>query len=158
MYGATYADVHAKQLALIILLGLGLVTAVAMVIAAFMNRMRIVFGVLGLWIILILVLGTGWPSVVQQFSVDPNEFSKEQEYISRNMDFTREGYGLRDIEETFYEAEGEVTASLVSNNRKTIENIRLWDYRPLTSVYKQIQLIRPYYDFKDADVDRYAIG
>ena len=74
------------------------------------------------------------------------------------MDFTREGYGLRDIEETFYEAEGEVTASLVSDNRKTIENIRLWDYRPLTSVYKQIQLIRPYYDFKDADVDRYTIG
>ncbi|PKB67236.1 MAG: hypothetical protein BZY82_03710 [SAR202 cluster bacterium Io17-Chloro-G3] len=158
VYGATYADVHAKQLGLMILFGLGLLTAVVMVIAAFMNRMRIVFGVLGLWIILILALGTGWPSVVQQFSVDPNEFSKEQEYISRNMDFTREGYGLRDIEETFYEAEGDITASLISNNRKTIENIRLWDYRPLTSVYKQIQLIRPYYDFKDADVDRYTIG
>ncbi|MEE3346392.1 MAG: UPF0182 family protein, partial [Chloroflexota bacterium] len=33
----------------------------------------------------------------------------------------------------------------------------LWDYKPLTNVYKQIQLIRPYYDFKDADVDRYYI-
>ena len=39
-----------------------------------------------------------------------------------------------------------------------MENIRLWDYKPLTNVYKQIQLIRPYYDFKDADVDRYEIN
>ncbi|SVA68917.1 uncharacterized protein METZ01_LOCUS121771, partial [marine metagenome] len=96
VYGATYADIHAKQLALIILFGLGLLTAVAMVIAAFMSRMRVVFGALGLWVILILVLGTGWPSLVQQFSVDPNEFSKEREYISRNMALTREGYGLGD--------------------------------------------------------------
>ena len=90
--------------------------------------------------------------------MDPNEFAKENEYISRNIDFTRTGYGLQGIEEIFYEAEGEVTAELVSDNIATIENIRLWDYSPLTSVYRQIQLIRPYYDFKDADVDRYMIG
>ena len=46
---------------------------------------------------------------------------------------------------------------MIEANLKTVENIRLWDYRPLTNVYKQIQLIRPYYDFKDADVDRYTI-
>ena len=61
------------------------------------------------------------------------------------------------IEETFYQAEGEITPELIQENIPTVENIRLWDYKPLTNVYKQIQLIRPYYDFKDADVDRYYI-
>ena len=61
------------------------------------------------------------------------------------------------IDETFYQAEGEITPELIQENIPTVENIRLWDYKPLTNVYKQIQLIRPYYDFKDADVDRYYI-
>ena len=59
--------------------------------------------------------------------------------------------------EEFYPAETAVSTEVIQSNPKTINNIRLWDYRPLTDVYKQIQLIRPYYDFHDADVDRYEI-
>ena len=51
-----------------------------------------------------------------------------------------------------------MTAQLIRDNPQTINNIRLWDPRPLSDVYRQIQLIRPYYDFKEADVDRYTIG
>ena len=158
VFGATYADIHAKQPALLILAILGVVTAAVMMFGSLTGRLRLVFGVLGLWIILIFALGSGWPSIVQQFTVDPNEFVKEKDFIQRNMDYTRLGYGIGDITETYYEAEGQITAELVSDNVATIENIRLWDYRPLTSVYRQIQLIRPYYDFKDADVDRYEIN
>ncbi|HAC19975.1 MAG TPA: UPF0182 family protein, partial [Dehalococcoidia bacterium] len=43
-------------------------------------------------------------------------------------------------------------------NITTINNIRLWDPRPLADVYRQIQAIRPYYDFIDADMDRYTLG
>ena len=128
-----------------------------MIVGVYMGRMRSVVGVVGGWVVLIFALGTGWPAMVQEFSVDPNEFAKEREYIVKNIDFTRRGYGIGEIRNTFHQTEGEVTAELLSSNIKTIENIRLWDYRPLTSVYKQIQLIRPYYDFKDADVDRYTI-
>ena len=72
---------------------------------------------------------------------------------------TRQGFALDRIEETFYPAVStEIGPELIRDNLKTINNIRLWDYRPLSSVYKQIQLIRPYYDFKDADVDRYYIN
>jgi hypothetical protein len=39
----------------------------------------------------------------------------------------------------------------------TINNIRLWDHRPLKDTYNQIQSIRLYYDFYDVDVDRYII-
>ena len=51
-----------------------------------------------------------------------------------------------------------INADLVRANLQTIENIRLWDKRPLSSVYSFDQLIRPYYAFQEADVDRYNIG
>jgi len=45
----------------------------------------------------------------------------------------------------------------ISRNSATINNIRLWDYRPIKDTYNQIQSIRLYYDFTDIDVDRYLI-
>jgi uncharacterized membrane protein (UPF0182 family) len=43
-------------------------------------------------------------------------------------------------------------------NAPTIDNIRLWDPRPLKETYSQIQEIRLYYDFNDVDVDRYTLN
>ena len=158
VYGATYSDVYAKKIALLVLSILGVIVAAAMIIGAFLKNIKISIAPLGLWVILIFALGSAWPSIVQQFSVNPQEFVKEQKYIEDNIEYTRIGFGLNSIDEAFYETEGSVTSDLINANLKSVENIRLWDYRPLTNVYKQIQLIRPYYDFKDADVDRYMIN
>ncbi len=157
IYGAAYADVFARQPAFLILFATGLLVAILMLIGSFMGKLKLSLAPVGIWVILIIALGTVWPSVVQQFSVDPDEFVKEKKYIERNIEFTKLGFGLEAINETFYQAEGEITSDLIQENIPTVENIRLWDYKPLTNVYKQIQLIRPYYDFKDADVDRYHI-
>ena len=158
VYGATYSDVYAKKIALLVLSILGVIVAAAMIIGAFLKNIKISIAPLGLWVILIFALGSAWPSIVQQFSVNPQEFVKEKIYIEDNIEYTRIGFGLNSIDEAFYETEGSVTSDLINANLKSVENIRLWDYRPLTNVYKQIQLIRPYYDFKDADVDRYMIN
>ena len=157
VFGAAYADVFARQPAFLILCITGVLVAIIMLGGSFMGKMRLSLAPVGIWVILIIALGTIWPSVVQQFSVDPDEFVKEKKYIERNIEFTKLGFGLEAIDETFYQAEGEITPELIQENIPTVENIRLWDYKPLTNVYKQIQLIRPYYDFKDADVDRYYI-
>src|SRR5580765_6552790 len=45
----------------------------------------------------------------------------------------------------------------IANNRETIDNIRLWDWRALQDTLRQIQEIRTYYDFPDIDIDRYVI-
>src|SRR5581483_550899 len=42
-------------------------------------------------------------------------------------------------------------------DQDTVNNIRLWDPRPLKETYRQIQAIRQYYQFDDVDVDRYTI-
>ena len=158
-FGASYTDLNARKPAMLIMTIVAAASAVLMMVNIYVRQLRIVVGAVALWIVLGLVLGSAWPSVIQRFTVTPSELDKETPYIARNIEMTRQGFALDRIEEAFYPAVStEVTADLIRDNLQTINNIRLWDYRPLSSVYKQIQLIRPYYDFKDADVDRYYIG
>ena len=158
VFGAAYADLNARKPALLIMTIVAVAAAILMLANIYFRGLRIVVGSVILWIVLGLVLTTAWPTLIQQFSVTPNEFAREQPYISRNIEFTRQAFALNRIEEDFYPAESEVSADLIQDNLKTVNNIRLWDYRPLSDVYRQIQLIRLYYDFKDADVDRYTIA
>src|SRR5207253_3222974 len=62
------------------------------------------------------------------------------------------------IEQRNFEADTSIEAFDIQNNRATLDNIRLWDWRALQDTLKQIQAIRTYYDFPDVDVDRYQIG
>jgi len=61
------------------------------------------------------------------------------------------------MEEQSFPAEKTPSQYDVAQNEATINNIRLWDHRPLKDTYNQIQSIRLYYDFHDVDVDRYII-
>ena len=158
-FGASYTDLNARKPAMLIMTIVAAAAAVLILANTYVRQLRIVVGAVALWIVLGLVLGSAWPSLIQRFTVTPSELDKETPYIARNIEMTRQGFALDRIEEAFYPAVStEVTADLIRDNLQTINNIRLWDYRPLSSVYKQIQLIRPYYDFKDADVDRYYIN
>ena len=51
-----------------------------------------------------------------------------------------------------------LTRQSLQDNRATIDNIRLWDWQPLLDTYAQLQEIRTYYKFHDADIDRYVLG
>ena len=158
-FGASYTDLNARKPAMLIMTIVASASAVLMLVNIYVRQLRIVVGAVALWIVLGLVLGSAWPSLIQRFTVTPSELDKETPYIARNIEMTRQGFALDRIEEAFYPAVStEIGADLIRDNLQTINNIRLWDYRPLSSVYKQIQLIRPYYDFKDADVDRYYIN
>lgn len=158
VFGATYADIHARKLALLVLTIVAIASSVLMLINAYQRGMRLLAGALVLWTVMAIALGAIWPALMQQFTVTPNEFAREAPYIKRNIEFTRRAFALDRIKDEFYPAETSVTRDLLQRNLQTINNIRLWDYRPLTNVYKQIQLIRPYYEFPDVDVDRYTIA
>jgi len=160
IFGASYIDIHARKPALLILT----IIASSCAIIAFINTvlkqdsLRLIFASIALWVVFLVILSIIWPRIMQQFTVTPNEFNKEAEYIGYNIDHTKIGFALDRIDDEYYPAESNVNSQIIQNNLETINNIRLWDYRPLTDVYKQIQLIRTYYDFKDADVDRYTLN
>ncbi|MEB3164552.1 MAG: UPF0182 family protein [Prochlorothrix sp.] len=112
---------------------------------------------LGVYVLMALVLGKGLPHGVQNLVVQPNELARETRYIKRSIAATREAFGLNNIEVQTFDPSGSFTAETLRNNSATLSNIRLWDSRPLLQTNRQLQQIRLYYSFPDADVDRYHI-
>jgi uncharacterized protein len=157
-FGASYTDVHIKVLAYkaIVLISIGF--AVVLFINAFKLRVKLIWISAGIWFGAVLLLSTGLPIMVQKFVVKPNELAKESPYIAYNIDSTREAYNLNKIKVVNFEVNDQLSAQDLEQHDVTIQNIRIWDERPLLQTYRQIQAIRLYYDFNNVDVDRYLIN
>jgi len=110
-----------------------------------------------IYVVLYLVAVQLLPAAFQKFRVQPNELALESPYLRHYIDFTRKAYQLDAIEEIAYPALPDLTAAVVARNEDTIQNIRLWDARPLLQTYAQTQAIRLYYQFYDVGVDRYHL-
>ncbi|MFC2034463.1 UPF0182 family protein, partial [Chloroflexota bacterium] len=157
VFGASYADMHAKlpaQWALIIVV---IVFMIIVMISAFKRNPRLILYGIGGWIVTAIIIGGFFPALIQRFQVEPNELAKETPYIEYNIQFTREAFALDRIQEQPFPAEESPKFEDIVQNEVTLNNIRLWDPRPLKDTYNQIQSIRLYYDFNDVDVDRYTI-
>jgi len=157
-FGASYTDVHIKVLAykVIVLVSIGF--AVVLFINAFKLRAKLIWISAGIWIGIVLVLGTGLPILVQKVIVKPNELAKETPYIAYNIDYTRKAYNLNKIKVVNFEVNDQLSTQDLKQHDVTIQNIRIWDERPLLQTYRQIQAIRLYYDFNNVDVDRYLVN
>jgi uncharacterized membrane protein (UPF0182 family) len=109
---------------------------------------------LGIFAIWFLALGVA-PLLTQWLRVQPNEITLEAPYISNNIEFTRRGFQLHNVEEREFSVSPVFNQETLSNNQYLLSEVRLWDWRALEAVYKQFQEIRLYYEFADVDVDRY---
>ena len=96
------------------------------------------------------------PGLVQWLMVKPNEITFEKPYIAHNIEFTRRGFRLDQIEERQFSPADTITKQTLDDNRHLLSEVRLWDWRALDAVYKQFQEIRLYYEFVDVDIDRYT--
>jgi uncharacterized protein len=115
-------------------------------------------------IILLLYLGlsiassTLLPLLVQVLVVQPNELARETPYIERTIAQTRQAFGLNKIETKTFDPQTNLTEADIQANDLTIRNIRLWDKQPLLATNRQLQQIRLYYHFLDANIDRYTLA
>ena len=155
--GASYADVHAQLPALQILMVIAVISAVILIVNIRFKGWRLPAIALGTWLVASILVGQVYPALIQQFRVAPNELEAEAPYIERNIVATREAFGLTDVETRPFEAAENLTAEAVIANRDTLENVRVWDPEVATRSYRQLQIIRQYYDFTDVDIDRYEI-
>ncbi len=103
------------------------------------------------------VVGILLPVAVQQLVVQPNELALERPYIEDAIAATRDAFRLDDIEVQSFEPEANLTFEDLEENSLTVQNIRLWDTRPLLQTNRQLQQFRLYYRFPDADIDRYTL-
>ncbi|MFC1649067.1 UPF0182 family protein, partial [Nanoarchaeota archaeon] len=123
-----------------------------------LKKKHIVASIVALYLLIAFfgpILITG---LVQNFRVSPNELNLEKTYIENNIKFTKIAYGLTDVAEKDFSAEGLITKDMLERAEETIDNVRLLDWRPLTQTYKQTQEIRLYYDLSGIDLDRYLIN
>ena len=158
VFGAGYTDVNAQLPAYTILVFVTIIAAVLLLVNVFLQQAwRAIVVVLVGWIAISALAGNIYPNLVQRFQVNPNEFTREREYIAHNIDFTRVAYGLDRIVDQNFDAESELTGDELLDQPDTIRNIRLWDYRPLLQTYNQVQALRQQYQFTDIDIDRYDV-
>jgi len=156
--GANYTDVHVKLPIIIALIVLCCASAVASFVNVRLRSVRIPLAaaalVFGISFLLLPVVS----ALFQRVYVKPNELQLESTYIARNITLTREAYNLTNIVVKPFTADQSLTYQSLEDNRATIDNIRLWDWQPLLDTYAQLQEIRTYYKFHDADIDRYVLG
>ncbi len=104
-----------------------------------------------------LVLAFAVPRIVSAVYVAPNEISLERPYIQTHIHATRSAYDLdTNVREVEFHADPGAPLD-IAHNQATLENVRLWDVHAFHDTVTQIQALRPYYVFKDTDVDRYTI-
>jgi uncharacterized membrane protein (UPF0182 family) len=96
--------------------------------------------------------------VIEKLYVKPDELRVEKPYLERNIALTRMAYHLDSVDVRQFDGSGKLTRVSLEKDAPTVNNIRLWDPRPLLATYRQLQEIRLYYDFQDVDIDRYWIN
>lgn len=159
--GAGYTDINAVLPAKLILLAIAVICAAAVFSALFLRDLRI--PAIGLVLLLVssLVVGAGWPLIVEQFSVKPNAAQKESEFISRSITATRQAYGLTNEVVTYrdYSGNAPTDAKQVASDRATTSNIRLLDPTIISPAFTQFQQGKNFYSFPEQlAIDRYKSG
>ena len=157
--GATYSDVNALLPAKSILAGIALVCALLFFANIVRRSWLLPAAGTALMVISSLLIAGIYPAAVQQFQVKPSESSKEAPYIQRNIDATRTAYGLDGVVMQDYNATLTTTSGQLASDAATISNIRLMDPNVISSTFRQLQQIKPYYTFTESlDVDRYTVN
>ena len=156
--GAGYTDINAVLPAKLILMAIALICAVAVFSAIVLRDLRI--PAIGLVLLLLssLIVGAGWPLIVEQLIVKPDAARKESDYISRSLDATRQAYGLTDdvVNYRSYSGDSPPTAEQVAADRATTSNIRLLDPTIVSPAFTQFQRGKNFYYFPDQlSIDRY---
>ena len=158
VYGAGFTADHVTRFALWVMVVISALACALLAFNVFRPRQRVLLIGSGAYVAVYFVAILVVPALFQQLVVVPSELALETPYLKRFIDFTRKGYDLSDIQETSYPALAALTPEVMARNQDTIENIRLWDARPLLQMYQQTQAIRLYYQFYNVGVDRYHLN
>lgn len=157
IFGAGYTDVNVTLWVYRIKAVVSTVIAVVLLFGRKSeNKKKLALGGVSVLVITTL-LGAGAELAVQNFFVSPDELSKERPYIQNVIKYTNLAYGLDKVQIKDYAVDQNLTVDDILNNKETITNISLNDYRPTKEAFNQLQGLRGYYNFNDVDIDRYIL-
>jgi uncharacterized protein len=158
--GPSYTDVHAVLPSRIVLVIVALICAALLLANFFLGRTKLVYAGLGLMAFTALVIGVGWPAVVQQFREKPSASKLEQPYIANNITGTLQAYGLSDdVATKEYAGTQQLFGAALGTQAANNAQIRLLDPNRVSPTFNVKQQVQGFYGFKSTlDMDRYPIG
>jgi uncharacterized membrane protein (UPF0182 family) len=165
--GASYTDVHAVLPAKTLLVIFAAICAVAIFTHIFIRSLPLSPIAVVLLVLVSVVTSGIYPALLQQFSVKANADQKEKDYIVRNIEATRQAYGISGVDQKGpvqyvpYDAKTDAAAAGVAlrGDKSTIPNARLLDPNILSPTFTNLQQIRNVYGFAPKlDIDRYTIN
>ena len=156
--GLTFTDVNALLPAKAILTGIAVICSLLFFANIVRKSWLLPAAGTALLVISSVLIAGIYPAAIQQFQVKPSESSKEAPFIQRNIDATRDAFGLSAVEVQDFQATLNASAGQLSKDAATISNIRLMDPNVLSPTFRQLQQIKPYYTFgASLDIDRYKV-
>ncbi len=156
--GLTYTDQYAVMPTKTILAVAAVICAVLFLATVWTSSWRL--PVIGVAMLLVMSIAVGgiYPMAVQSLKVRPSESTLEAPFIQKNIDATRDAYGLTNITKTEYAAKTEAQPGQLRADAATVPGIRILDPMIVSPTFTQMQGLWQYYRFPDAlDVDRYPI-
>jgi uncharacterized membrane protein (UPF0182 family) len=158
VYGAGFTADHVTRIALWLMTAISVVACALLALNVMRPRLKPLLAGAAIYVACYATAILLLPAVFQKFVVEPSELAFETPYLKHYIAFTRQAYDLDTIQETAYPALADLTPAVLARNQDTVENIRLWDERPLLKMYQQTQAIRLYYEFYNVAVDRYHLN
>ena len=157
VYGVGWVDHHVRVPACRLMAVAAAAAAVLVLAAGIVQKRRP--AILGAVLVAGMHVAALWiaPALVQAVKVRPNELDLEAGYIAWNMEATRRAFGLDRAQVIEFIGTRDLAAADLEAAPGTIENIRLWDWRVLQDIYRELQGLRTYYAFNPPDVDRYRL-
>ena len=156
--GASFTDVNAVLPAKNILVGIAVVCALLFFANIVVRNIFIPVMALGLLVLSAVVIGGIYPAYTQQFRVKPNEVQREAEFIGRNIEATRQAYGIDDAVITPYAASQDADPAVLRQQASTVDTARLLDPARLAPTFEQLQRLTFYFGVnRQLDIDRYEV-
>jgi uncharacterized membrane protein (UPF0182 family) len=156
--GAGYTEVNATIPAREILAVIAGFVAILFFITAVIGRWRL--PIIGTALLLVsgILIGAIYPAIVERFTAEPSAKTLEAKYIQRNIDATREAYGVANVKTVPYDATTTAKAGALKTDALTTANIRILDPDLVSQSFGQLEQFKQYYEFAShLDVDRYTI-
>jgi uncharacterized membrane protein (UPF0182 family) len=156
--GPGYTGVNAIIPGLTILAVAAIIVALLFFVTAIIGRWRYPLIATALLVVSAIVVGVGYPWVVNTFQVQPNQLAFEREYYQRGIDMTKDAYGIDGLEKSDFQATTDAEAGALREDAETTAQIRILDPAIISPTVRQLEQFRGYYQFQDPlDVDRYEI-
>lgn len=156
--GPGYTGVNAIIPGLTILSVVAVIVAILFFVTAIVGRWRYPLIATALLVVSSIVVGVGYPWVVNTFQVQPNQLAFEREYYQRGIDMTQSAYGIDGLEKSNFQATTDAEAGALREDAATTAQIRIMDPAVISPTVRQLEQFRGYYQFQDPlDVDRYEI-